>query len=313
MVGYIKREYVNVKWKNLIGMITVERFEQGYIFKLPDMTTEKQFARGMNRLIKLIQKLQVEIVVFAKNLKKEEDLFKLKATQIGIIKGKKIMESMKLDIMEYIFRVQNRNMKQDDIYLLINKEPTLDLNFIGQMIENFKTVNIVTNDIERFKSIQQNLYDNEDILISVSNNKKKALKKAKYILNVNLNKKELEKYKINRHAILIHLREVIKYGDNTFDGINVNGIKVHVPDEILEKYEVVTRESEFDNLQLYESFLCPKLDRVSMIEKQVKQDEIRIESLIGNNGKINPEELISNAEINCDFRVKNIDKVRRLV
>lgn len=309
MIGYIKRDYVGSKWKSLFSVIGVERFEYGYVLKLPDIVGERQLDKAIHGLIKIIQKLKIETVVFAEDLKEVEELFQMRAIQIGIIKGKKIMESMKLEIMQYIFRIQNRNMKQDDIHIVIHKEPSLNLNFIGEMIENFKTVNIVTNDIERFKSIQENLYDNEDILISVSNNKKKALKKAKYIMNVNLNKKELEKYKINRHAILIHLREVVKYGDNTFDGINVNGIKIHVPDEILEKYETVMRESNFDYAQLYESFLYHKLSNIEVVEKHIKQDEIKVEALIGNNGKINQEELISNSEINCDFHVKNIDKV----
>ena len=67
-------------------------------------------------------------------------------------------------------------MKQEDIYIVFKREQGLDLNFLKRFIENFKTANIVTNDIERLKNVQDNLLENDGILIAVSNNKKKALK-----------------------------------------------------------------------------------------------------------------------------------------
>ena len=55
----------------------------------------------------------------------------------------------------------------------------LNLQFLSKFIENCKTVNIVTNDIARFKEVQERIYENENILIGISNNKSKALKRAR--------------------------------------------------------------------------------------------------------------------------------------
>ena len=112
----------------------------------------------------------------------------------------------------------------------------MDLQFLEPYIENCKTVNIVTNDMERFKKVQDNLYEKEDILISVSNNKNKALKKAKYIFNVNMNKSEMKKYKIDRNAIIINLKENVKIDDTSFEGININYFQISIPDDYIEKY-----------------------------------------------------------------------------
>ena len=145
------------------------------------------------------------------------------------------------------------------------------------------------------------------ILISVSNNKRKALKRAKYILNVNLSKGELEKYKINRDAIIINIQENVKYDDSNFDGINVNYFEIKVPDELQEKFEKIG--GNFDDAILYESMLLSENIQKKKIEgatERISKDDICITSLIGNNGIIRDEELVK-------INKMNLDKMRKLV
>ena len=145
--------------------------------------------------------------------------------------------------------------------------------------------NIVTNDLERLKNVQDNLLYNDNILISVSNNKKKALKRAKYILNVNLNKGELEKYRINREAIIVNIKEDVHYDDISFAGINVKYLEVELPDEYLERFEKVGMK--FDNVKLYESVLLKEgmnKRKVEEIQERIKNDGVRVTALIGNKG-----------------------------
>ena len=59
-------------------------------------------------------------------------------------------------------------MKKEDIYIVFKEDKSLNLKFLERFIENFKTTNVVTNEIERMRNIQNNLLENEDILISVS-------------------------------------------------------------------------------------------------------------------------------------------------
>ena len=87
------------------------------------------------------------------------------------------------DGWEHVLNKQKKNMKQEEIYIIFKKCSNLDLNFLKRFIEGFRIVNIVTNDLERLKNVQDNLLENDGILISVSNNKRKALKRAKYIFN----------------------------------------------------------------------------------------------------------------------------------
>ena len=225
---------------------------------------------------------------------------------VVIVNGKTMMQYLDLDILEYILDIQGKNKKQEDIYILLQKDRRMNLEFLQQYIENFKTVNIVTNDLTYFKKVQEKLYEQEGILISVSNNKKKALKRANYILNHNFTQEVLQKYKINRNAIMINNKMNMVDIPMGFDGIVINKVEIHIADEILEKYDKVVEEANFENNKLYESYLCDEFNsaielqyngeysfkiKAEVIQDYFKKDEIYIQSLIGINGKVSKTEI----------------------
>ena len=298
IIGYIKEENID---KKHFKRVNVREINNNYIISIEN----KDKIKTKKKLVKCIQKLKINAVVFSKNLEgKFEDEIKEfikkyyeNSINITILDGKKIMEYMQFEIIQYIMKKQGTNMKKEDIYIVFKEDKSLNLKFLERFIENFKTTNVVTNEIERMRNIQNNLLENEDILISVSNNKRKALKRAKYILNVNLNKEELEKYKINRNAIIINIRENIKYDNTIFDGININNFEIELPDEYIEKFEIL--QEEFDLKKLYESILLNQNINSRDMEKiydKIRCDKVKIVALIGNNGKIGDQELL---QINC--------------
>lgn len=244
MVGYVKKSYVSSKVRDVFGSIKVDKFNEGYVFKLPKYN-KKQEKKILDKVIKKAKKLGINALVFSKDLCNEEKELREKFAQenmdIHIIDGKKVMEYSHLKTFEYILKLQNCNMKQEDIYIMFNDDRRTDVEFLSEYIEGFKTVNVITSDIERFKKIQDMLYERENILISVSNNRKKSLKKAKYILNYNLSEEELKRYKMNRNAIIVSIQSNIQTGIKGFDGILVNNIEVDISDNIIEKYEDIKR------------------------------------------------------------------------
>lgn len=301
VIGYIKKEQ---KIKNIFRGIEIKSFDNNYIITI--YNTEKY--RTKKRLVRYIHKLGIEAALFSKDLDGEfkNDICNMMGN-IRIINGRKLMEYMGFDIFKYILEKQQTNVKQEDIYIIFKRTPNLDLNFLKIFIENFRMANIVTNDIEKLKNIQENLLENENILIAVSNNKKKAMKRAKYVLNLNLTKNELEKYKINREAIIVNIGEDVKYANPSFDGININYFEITVPDELMEKFESIG--GEFDLAKLYESILLKEDLQKANIESvysKIRQDEVIVSELIGNNGKISDKELQKIHNL-------NLDKIRKLV
>ena len=325
-IGYIKEEILkNQFWRG----IEIRIFDNNYVIAVSDKKKDK--IRVKERLIKIIKKLKIDAVVFSKSLQGdfENSVFDLlnsnnayekhkssnskttskpiKTGVVSIINGKKLMEFMEYDIVKYVLDKQNADTKKEDIYIVFKRDSNLNLDFLKRFLENFRLVNIVTNDVDKLKNIQDNLLDNEGILISVSNNKRKALKRAKYILNINLTKEELEKYRINREAIIVNIGENVKYDEPCFDGVNINYFKISCPDEYLERFEQVG--SQFDLAQMYESILLQdRVDKTKLeaVYKRIKEDNIKIVELIGNNGPISDQELQK-------IHIQNLDKMRKLV
>lgn len=290
VVGYIKDK----KLKQFKG-IEIDFFDNNYIIALD--SNKKNKDKIKKKLIKYVQKFKIDTLVFSKELEdfKLSILEMLVANNVLVLNGKNLMEFMEFEVVKYIINKQKVDMKGEEIYIVFKKTDTLDLNFLKKFIEGFRIVNIITNDVDRLKNVQNNLFDNEGILISVSNNKKKALKRAKYVLNINLNKKELEKYRINRNAIIINIREVVKYDTCGFEGINVNQIKIKCPDELLEKFEQIG--DKFDLVELYESLLFSdnmQKRKIEDVYDRIEKDDIRIMEVIGNNGPISNAELEAN-------------------
>lgn len=303
IIGYIKKENIG---NRLFHRIEIRNFDNNYVIAIPD----KYRKREKQKLVKYIQKLKIDAIVFSKDFEEEfklEICNMLSKTNVQILIGKKLMEFMEYEIVKYVLDKQNTNSKQEDVYIIFKKTDKLNLDFLKKFIENFRMVNVVTNDIEKLKRIQENLLDNEGTLISVSNNKKKALKRAKYIVNINLNKEELNKYTVNRDAIIINIQENVKYDKTSFDGININYFDIQCPDEFVEIFEQIGEN--FDIVQMYESMIFrdnmhkTQLDNVY---KRISEDGIQITGLIGNNGKITDEELQKIHKL-------NLDKIRKLV
>lgn len=288
-VAYIKENKLN---KKIFWGIEIEFFDNNYIISV----SNKEKKRVKKKLIKFILKQKIDTLVFSQDLEGEfkKEICNLLNDNFGIsvLNGKKIMELMDFDIVKYIIDIQQVDMKQEEIYIIFKKDNSLNLNFLKRYIENFRMTNVVTNDIERLKKVQDNLLEHDGILISVSNNKRKALKRAKYVLNMNLSKSELEKYKINRNAIIINIKENVKYEDVNFDGVNVNYFEIALPDEYVEKFEQIGEK--FDYVKLYESELLSKMQQKSLenIYAKIKSDGVRVDGLIGNNGKIDNSEFI---------------------
>lgn len=294
VIAYIKEERLNNSFfQNFQGM-EIGIADNNYIIAIHD----KDKKSIQKRLVKKIYKQKIDAIVFSKELegKFKDDICEMLKLDdninVKMINGKKLMEYMEFDIMKYILEKQKHSMRQEDIYIIFKRDNSLNLNFLVRFIENFRMTNIVTNDIARLKNVQDNLLDNENILISVSNNKKKALRRAKYVLNVNLTTEELAKYNINRNAVIINIRENVKYSNPGFEGVNVNYFDIKVPDEFDEKFEQMG--NNFDLVKLYESILIAENFGEASTEKvyeKIARDEIQVKNVIGINGRISDEEL----------------------
>ena len=313
IIAYIKQERMkNILWDK-IRKLEVNLFNNNYIINLFEFND-----KTIIKLVKIIRRYKIDSVVFSKDIDKEfSNQVMNRLVDEGMIidnlKGKKLMEYMGLEIIEYILKIQETEINREEIYFLLKKEEIesiIDTDYLTNYIKGFRLVNLVSNDIRQLKKIQDKILEKDNILISISNNKKKALKRAKYIININLNKKELEKYTINRYAIIINLRETVKYDEPSFGGININNIEIIVPEEYIEIHEEIG--IKFDISSIYESIVFSMTNKINntnnykSIHDKIEKDGIKIKYLMGNNGIITDQELQKIHNI-------NLDKKRKLV
>ena len=73
----------------------------------------------------------------------------------------------------------------------------------------------------------------------------------------------------------------MKIRKKSFAGININGYNISIP--------IKYKRNDFNNNEIYESVLFSKTQFQNILDK-VKEDNIKIISLVGNNGVINEGE-----------------------
>jgi len=150
-------------------------------------------------------------------------------------------------------------------------------------LEKVKSVNIITKEINKYNMLEEK-YEKEGLLITVSNNKKKSLKKAKIIINIDFTKEELKSYSIFRNSFLINLHDEKIDFLRSFDGIIIQNIEVEYKNNQKDFVIENNLKEKFEQIEVYESLL-------NVYDK--RKENINIITLYGNNGKINEKELLN--------------------
>ena len=191
----------------------------------------------------------------------------------------------------YILKIQNKRSELEDIYILIDNNNELCLNYIYMFSKNFKMVNVVTSNINKYKKLEEKIFNEDETVITVTNNRKKSLKRAKIIINIDFEAEKLKKYNINRKAIIINVEKDIFNNSNIFDGININNLDINISQELKNFFDEYNLLNKTSLTILYESILNKK-DSFENIKERIKKDEVSIIRLIGNNGTIDEKEYL---------------------
>ncbi len=211
-------------------------------------------------------------IVISKKLKKLEGKIQGK-----IIKGKLVQKAL----LDKILQLAVGNLKVQDIHIVSQKYSLDVVKIIDYFIEKVKTVNIVTNEIAKYKKLEET-YADKGILITVTNNRKKSLKRANVVINFDMNNEELNNYNVNRNAIIINLADTTIDKITGFEGIIINNVEIELSEEIRKIFTENNLYEYFDNSALYESIN-------NCID--INSKDIRLKEIVGNNGVITYDEI----------------------
>ena len=172
-------------------------------------------------------------------------------------------------------------MKKEEtsVSILVNNLSENMLEIIRKIAKEYKRVNIVTNYIERFKKIEKQILEEDGIMITVGNNKKKGIAKTQIILNVDFSSKLINQYNIYEEAIIINIKENVVITKKRFNGICINDYEI--------KYEFpndygIENNKKYKACELYEGQINKK-QPFTEIMKKIKNDKVEIIKLIGKN------------------------------
>lgn len=301
-INSIKNKFIK-KWFSKLLKIIIN-FKYNYFYMTGKIIEKKEenyeiclIPLKKNSSNKIINKwiIGIKHIIINKNVKKiiiSEKLKKLDLINKNFIcgnniKGKYLLKFMIEDVINYISDKKNEKIEMQEIYILVNEYSKFNLQLIEQLTHRVKNVNIVTNNLKKFLIFANKMYEKNGIMITVSNNKRKSLKKAILIINIDFSENILEKYNINRTALIINLLNEKIESIKVFSGLIINGMQIQKinNNEIISKKEI----DFFDNTVFYESLIYDSYD-FYIVNKKIKNDGIKIEFLIGQNGAINMNE-----------------------
>lgn len=246
-----------------------------------ETTNEKQ----IEKIAKKTQKISKQIssskkIILSKKMKKEEKYINyLNTYGFEIANGRWLFEVLLTDIVDYT--VKNQKMEKVNISILINDLTDIELENIKILAKKYNTINIVTNHIEKFRNLEKKL-DEQGIIITITNNKKKSLMKSQIIVNVDFPKELINKYRINENAVVINVKKSLKIVQKRFNGLTVNDYEIDFKNDVCDEKFF---GGGYDLKDLYEAGMYKK-SSFADLRKKIKNDKVCIKKLLLNNGNM---------------------------
>ena len=286
-------------YKYFLNKIDIENAGNNIILKIPMRLYKKNNSKKIRKIINKINNeilnSEIDSIVLSEEVKqivykyKQENENEIFLFLKPILDGKFLMKNLAVDILNKILEYQNVSISTTPIYLLVEKYNKENNDIICALSKEVKNINIVTNNISNFKKLEDKLFTNTGTAISVANNKKKSLRRAEIIINLDFSNEMISKYNINRSAIIINCNNTDINLEIGFEGVIINKVQYEEKQEALEYFRIYDLIKKFEVSELYESLIFNK--SYDKIQKLKREYNFKIKEFIGNRGVISIEEL----------------------
>ena len=244
-----------------------------------EIIDNKKGAIIVKKIKKILEKTNCKTIILSKYLKKQEEFMSLiNMYKIDVINGRWLFLVLSDKVLDYIVEKRNLEKKETNVSVLVN-ENICDyvMENIKQISKKYKNVNIVTAHIEKFKKLEKEILEESGIIITISNNKKKSLKRSNIILNVDFTEEELNEYNIPDEAIIVNIKENVEINKKRYNGLNINDYEIS-----FEKFDEFDYEKDklYWKKDLYEASIYRK-QPYQYIERKINKDKVKIVELIG--------------------------------
>lgn len=287
-----KLEKIKIRLCNILGIVTFEKFENDVIILIPkkykkNNSIKKRVLKQIKRFLKK-ETHEVNVildVIFDNNILDIKESLKLQ-NEDNENNEKTLMRLLFIEIIEFIYQKNTINMLLDDIYFFVNSYNKDNLMLIDDCVKHFKNVNIITNNLRKYKRLEE-LYERNGIIINVSNNKRKSAQNAKIIVNIDFEKSEFEKCYITNKSLILNLTENRKNMPQNFQGIIINDFDINIDEDT--KNFLKEFYGNFNMKQLIEKNFINSNKKI--LGQYIQKDNLKIKNLYGIRSQISMQEI----------------------
>lgn len=180
--------------------------------------------------------------------------------------SKNIYRNFAREVIKSIIERKKQIPEEQSLSILIDTKDYNNTQLISELMTQYKMINIVTSNRKQFAGLEEETEKNFEP-ISVLNNKRKSLKNAKYILNVDFSGEKIAEYCINRTAIIFNIADTKIEKLMYFDGNIINNVKL-------------INNGEFE---LQDEYNIQKEKLAEAVREKIENNEYE---LIGNRGNV---------------------------
>lgn len=281
-----QRFFLNIiyKLKCKFSKLKEEKVENGELVILPNL--EKHTYEKLSKYFKIKGITKVCISEDLMNNKNFIDF--LNNNNIEMLNGRWLFKHMTFDVIKYICNSKKEKINYQEISILSNDIDRILKQIIFDLAKEVKVLNIITQNENKFKKIEKELYNDYGIILNISNNYQKSLTKSDIILNFDFEEDEINKYNLNSKVCIINFNKEINIKEKSFKGINIDFLELNIPMKYIRESMYL---NNFDNTIFYESLIYKKTSPENII-KQIKNDKINVNFLKGKNGRIRKNEYL---------------------
>ena len=225
------------------------------------------------KVLKINDETIHENIWYSNNIKLSQNLKENKYT------GKIILKNMIIPLLEHFENNLNIDFRLENIFLTVDNDKNKDI--IVDLGNKCKSISLVTDNIRKLYRLDSKLNKDDNIIVSVSSNRKKALQRAKIVVNFDYDEIFFENFNINRNCIIINLSNNVLTLKNSFQGSIIEKLEI----DYINKYENFINIDNFDKTILYETFIYD--ENYDSAKEIMRFDNCRIKKVLGMRNEIN--------------------------
>ncbi len=215
--------------------------------------------KSKNKVIEMLKRDKIDFIIEEKGI----------GLNYPTLKGNFALKYMLPEVVQYCFKLIHP--KIEEVYICTNVFSNENVKIIKDLSSYVKVVNIISEN-SRYLILEKQL-ENEGIYITINNNKRKSLKIANVVINLDF--KEFKGYVTNRNMIVVDISNNMKISKG-FDGIYIKGIKIGT-DKIM---RVFSEYENFEKDKLIEAEMI-KIGKYDLVRKYIAINKFDISEVIG--------------------------------